>query len=120
MVEETPYQRILVQEVLASPSSVIGCATGTVSGTMQGSGAMPCLRIRCLTVSRIPSAAAEMVIGAVSQRRAIHLGALDPLPDLVEARRGCKAIGNRGGLVEMLEVIRQRLALDGVARRRWG
>jgi hypothetical protein len=30
--------------VLASPSSVIGCATGTVSGTMQGSGAMPCLR----------------------------------------------------------------------------
>ena len=35
----------LVQDVLASPSSVIGCATGTVSGTMQGSGAMPCLRI---------------------------------------------------------------------------
>ena len=47
--------------------------------------------VRCLTVSRISSAAAEMVIGAVSQRRAIHLGALDPLPDLVETRRGCKA-----------------------------
>ena len=46
--------------VLASPLSVIGCATGTVSGTMQGSGAMPCLRIRCLTVSRISSSAAEM------------------------------------------------------------
>jgi hypothetical protein len=47
----------------------------------------------------------------------LHLGALDPLPDLVEARRGCKAIGHRGGFIEMLEVIRQRLALDN--KRAW-
>ena len=40
----------------------------------------------------------------------LYLGALDPLPDLVKARRVDKAIGG-GGFIEMLEVIRQRLAL---------
>ena len=96
MVEETPYSRILPDAVeievgrAGEPVECHRVCNRQRDDAGLGRDAVPA--IRCLTVSRISSAAAEMVIGAVSQRRAIHLGALDPLPDLVETRRGCKAI----------------------------